>query len=68
MTGNATQDEQVRERVDNVDRLELAGDPNGQAFVGELVDGGFHRELGPRPGPTRRDGDHDMTQEQRSSE
>ena len=45
MTGNAAQDEQVRERVDDVDRLEPAGDPNGQALVGELVDDVEQAEL-----------------------
>jgi hypothetical protein len=36
--GHATQDEQVGQDVDDVDRLEPAGYPNGQALVGELVD------------------------------
>ena len=47
MAGHATQDEQVREHVDDVDRLELAGDPDRQAFVGELVDDVEHPELAP---------------------
>jgi len=36
--GNAAQDEQVRQHVDDVDRFEPAGHPNGQALVRELVD------------------------------
>jgi hypothetical protein len=36
--GNSSQDEQIRQRVDDVDRVEPSGYPNGQAFVGELVD------------------------------
>src|SRR5881409_2242112 len=35
---HAAQDEQVREHVDEVDRLELASDADRQALVGELVD------------------------------
>ena len=35
MARHATQDEQIREHVD---RLQLTGDPNRQAFVRELVD------------------------------
>src|SRR5262245_28555695 len=34
MPGNAAQDEQVREHVDDIDRLEPARYPNGQTFVG----------------------------------
>src|SRR4051794_25636744 len=41
---HATQDEQVREHVDDVDGLELASDPDGQALVGELVDDVEHAE------------------------
>ena len=37
MTGNAAQDEQVGQSVDHIDRLKLAGDTDGQAFVGKLV-------------------------------
>ena len=47
MAGHAPQDEQVREHVDDVDRLELAIDPDGQALVGELVDDAEHAELPP---------------------
>src|SRR5262249_35560634 len=36
--GNAAQDEQIRQYVDDVDRFEPAGHPNGQALTGELVD------------------------------
>ena len=45
MTGNAAQDEQVRKHVDDVSRLEPAGDPDGQALVGELVDDVEHAEF-----------------------
>ena len=38
MLGNATQDEQIGQDVDDVDRLEPARHANGEAFVGELVD------------------------------
>ena len=38
MLWNATQDEQVGQDVDDVDRFETARHVNGQAFVGELVD------------------------------
>ena len=37
MTGNAAQDEQVRQNVDDIDCFELAGDTGRQAFVGKLV-------------------------------
>jgi hypothetical protein len=36
------QDEEVRQNVDHIDRLELAGDTDRQAFMGELVE---HVEL-----------------------
>ena len=36
--GNAPQDEQVRQHVDDIDRSEPARHPDGQALVGELVD------------------------------
>jgi len=35
---DATQDEEVRENIDYIDGLELAGDPDRQAFVGKLID------------------------------
>ena len=38
MSGNAPQDEQVGQNVDHIDRLELAGDMDRQAFMGELVE------------------------------
>jgi len=38
MVGNAAQNEQIRQHVDNVDRFEPARDANGQALVSELVD------------------------------
>src|SRR5262245_12308730 len=38
VSGNAPQDEQVGQNVDYIDRLELAGDTDRQAFVGELVE------------------------------
>ena len=36
--GNAAQDEQVGEHVDDIDRLEPARYPDGQTFVGKFVD------------------------------
>ena len=41
----AAQDEQVREHVDDVNGLELAIHPDGQALVRELVDDVEHPEL-----------------------
>ena len=38
MSGNAPQDEQVRQNVDHIDRLELASDTDRQTFMGELVE------------------------------
>jgi hypothetical protein len=35
VSGNALQDEEVGQNVDHIDRLELAGDTDRQAFVGE---------------------------------
>jgi len=43
--GNPAQDEQVREPIDDIDRCEPAGYPNGQALVGELVDDVEQAEL-----------------------
>jgi len=43
--GHAAQDEQVREHVDDVGRLELAAHPDREAFPGELVDHVQHAEL-----------------------
>lgn len=45
MARNPAQDEQVREHIDDVDRFELAGDPDGQALMGELVDDVEQAEL-----------------------
>jgi len=36
--GNAMQDEEVGQNVDHIDRLELAGDTDRQAFMAELVE------------------------------
>src|SRR5262245_64774397 len=36
-TGNAVQDEQIGENVDDIDCFELASDTDRQAFVGKLV-------------------------------
>src|SRR5262249_51326999 len=36
--GNAPQDEEVGQNVDHIDRLELAGDTDRQAFMAELVE------------------------------
>ena len=38
VSGNASQDEEVGQNVDHIDRLELAGDTDRQAFMGELVE------------------------------
>src|SRR5262249_33194038 len=38
VSGKAPQDEQVGQNVDHIDRLELAGDTDRQAFMGELVE------------------------------
>ena len=35
---HTTQDEESGQNIDDIDDLELAGDPDRQAFVGELVD------------------------------
>ena len=35
---NTTQNEEIGQHIDDIDGLELAGDPDRQAFVGELVD------------------------------
>jgi hypothetical protein len=35
---HATQDEEIGQHIDHIDGLELASDPDRQAFVGELVD------------------------------
>lgn len=45
MTGHTTQDEQVRQGVDDIGRVELARDPDRQALPGELVDDVEHAEL-----------------------
>jgi hypothetical protein len=45
--GNAAQDEQVREHIDDVDRFEPARYPDSQALMGELVDDIEHAELAP---------------------
>jgi hypothetical protein len=38
VSGNASQDEQVGQNFDHIDRLELAGDTDRQAFMAELVE------------------------------
>ena len=45
MPRRSAQDEQVGEYINDVDRLEPATDPDGQAFPGELVDDVEHAEL-----------------------
>jgi hypothetical protein len=35
---HATQDEEIGQHIDHIDGLELAGDPDRQAFVGKLID------------------------------
>ena len=44
MARDAARDERIRQDIDHVDRLELAGDPDRQAFMGELVDDVEHAE------------------------
>ena len=44
VAGHAAQDEQVRERIDDVDGFEPAGDADGQALMGELVDDVEHAD------------------------
>ena len=45
MARNAAQDEEVRQDVDNVRRLQPPVDPDRQALPGELVDDVEHAEL-----------------------
>lgn len=45
MRGNAAQDEQVGEHIDDIDRLEPARYLNGQTFVGKFVDDVEHAEF-----------------------
>ena len=47
MPGHAAQDEQVREHANDVDRIQLAVHPDGQALPGELVDDVEQAELAP---------------------
>ena len=47
MVGHAAQDEQVGQGVDDAGRVQLAIDPDRQAFPGELVDDVQHAELAP---------------------
>jgi hypothetical protein len=51
MAGNATQDEEVGERIDDVDGSELPRHPDRQAFMGKLVDDVEHAYLAPVMGP-----------------
>ena len=37
MARNAPQDEQIGQLINHIDGLELTGDPDRQAFMGELV-------------------------------
>ncbi len=50
MCWDAAQDEQVSERVDDIDGLEPAVHPEGEAFAGELVDDVEHPILPPLMG------------------
>ena len=45
------QDHQIRQCFQHVGRVEPPFDPNGQSFVGELVDDAEHAELPPIMGP-----------------
>jgi len=51
MTRRTAQDEQVRQDVDDVGRVELAVDPDRQSFSGELVDDVEHSEFPAIVGP-----------------
>jgi hypothetical protein len=42
VSGDAPQDEEVGQNVDHIDRLELAGNTDRQAFMGELVENVEH--------------------------
>src|SRR5260221_12163748 len=42
VSGDAPQDEEVGQNVDHIDRLELAGDADRQAFMAELVENVEH--------------------------
>ena len=47
MTGNAPQDEQIAERVDDIGRVEFTADPDRQTLPGEFVDNIEHSILPP---------------------
>jgi len=47
MSGDTAQDKQVGKRVDDIDGLELAAHPDGEALAGELVDDVEHAILPP---------------------
>ncbi len=51
MAGHTAQDEQVRQGVDDVGRVEFASDADRQALPGELVDDVEHAELSAIVGP-----------------
>jgi hypothetical protein len=52
VSGNAMQDEEVGQNTDHIDRLELAGDTDRQAFMSELVEHVEHPILASIVGPT----------------
>ena len=45
VAGHAAQDEEIGQHIDDIDGLELAVDPDRQAFMGELVDDVEHSVL-----------------------
>jgi hypothetical protein len=47
VAGYAAQDEEIGQDIDHVDAFELTRDPDGQAFMGELVDNVEHPEAPP---------------------
>ena len=51
MLRHAPQDKQVGEGIDHVGRFQLAGDPDGQALVGELIHDIESAELAAIVGP-----------------
>jgi hypothetical protein len=71
MAGHATQDKEIGQDIDDVDRFELAVDADPKALVGKLVDDIEHavfaaimgaildKVIGPRPGAF--DGDLELT-------
>jgi hypothetical protein len=47
VSGNAAQDEQVRESINDINGSEPSGHPDRQALMSELVDNVEHADLAP---------------------